>query len=67
MFDSGRGECLPIPNNTRRMLPNIVKPIKIISRKIISRKPKNPNIVISFFIYHVQQACHVYCLRSFFS
>ena len=50
-----------------RLLPNIVKPIKIISRKIISRKPKNPNIVISFFIYHVQQACHVYCLRSFFS
>ena len=49
------------------MLPNIVKPIKTISRKIISRKPKNPNIVISFFIYHVQQACHVYCLRSFFS
>jgi hypothetical protein len=30
-------------------LPRIEKPIKIISRKRISRKLKNPNIVISFF------------------
>ena len=42
---------MPIPNNTRKMLPNIVKPIKTISRKIISRKPKNPKHSNFFFLY----------------